>query len=88
MSSNNVLEQRAASYFPGQFQAAAVKIAARPLNKRGGVLIGDVVGLGKTLMATALARIVENDCGISTLILCPKNLRTRRLSGRWQCKCS
>lgn len=35
------------------FQTAAVKIAARHLNQRGGVLIGDVVGLGKTLMATA-----------------------------------
>ena len=37
------------------FQAAAVKIAAHHLNKRDGVLIGDVVGLGKTLMATAVA---------------------------------
>jgi len=36
-----------------EFQTAAVKIAAHHLNKRGGVLIGDVVGLGKTLMATA-----------------------------------
>ncbi|HJT35552.1 MAG TPA: helicase-related protein [Pirellulales bacterium] len=56
------------------FQAAAVKIAAHHLNKRGGVLLGDVVGLGKTLTATALARIMEQDHGISTLILCPKNL--------------
>ena len=31
------------------FQTAAVKIAAHHLNRRGGVLIGDVVGLGKTL---------------------------------------
>ena len=46
-----------------EFQAAAVKIAAHHLNKRGGVLIGDVVGLGKTLMATALARIFEDDYG-------------------------
>ena len=44
-----------------EFQKAAVKIAAHHLNKRGGVLIGDVVGLGKTLMATALARIFEDD---------------------------
>ena len=56
------------------FQAAAVKIAAHHLNKRNGVLIGDVVGLGKTLMATALARIFEDDYGLETLILCPKNL--------------
>jgi hypothetical protein len=33
-----------------KFQTAAVKIAAHHLNKRNGVLIGDVVGLGKTLM--------------------------------------
>ena len=56
------------------FQVAAVLIAAHHLKKRGGVLIGDVVGLGKTLMATALARIFEDDYDLETLILCPKNL--------------
>lgn len=56
------------------FQKAAVKIAAHHLNKRGGVMIGDVVGLGKTLMATAVARIFEDDHGLETLIICPKNL--------------
>ena len=58
------------------FQAAAVKIAAHHLNKRNGVLIGDVVGLGKTLMATAVARVFEDDFGLETLIICPKNLAT------------
>ncbi len=57
-----------------EFQTAAVKIAAHHLNRRGGVLIGDVVGLGKTLMGTALARIQEDDYGLETLIICPKNL--------------
>ena len=56
------------------FQTAAVKIASHHLNKRDGVLIGDVVGLGKTLMATAVARIFEDDFGLETLIICPKNL--------------
>jgi len=56
------------------FQKAAVKIAAHHLNKREGVMIGDVVGLGKTLMATAVARIFEDDHGLETLIICPKNL--------------
>jgi hypothetical protein len=50
------------------YQTAVVKIAAHHLNKRNGVLIGDVVGLGKTLMATALARIFEDDHGLETLI--------------------
>src|SRR6266702_96457 len=57
-----------------EYQVAAVKIAARHLNKRGGVLIGDVVGLGKTLMATALARIMQDDFGLETLVISPKNL--------------
>ncbi len=56
------------------FQVAAVKIAAHHLNKRGGVLIGDVVGLGKSMMATALAKVFEEDFHTETLILCPKNL--------------
>jgi superfamily II DNA or RNA helicase len=65
------------------YQTAAVKIAAHHLNKRGGVMIGDVVGLGKTLMATALARIFEDDYGLETLIVCPKNLVTM-----WEDYCS
>ncbi len=56
------------------FQVAAVKIAAHHLNKRGGVIIGDVVGLGKTLMASCLARIFADDYGLETLIICPPNL--------------
>ncbi len=59
-----------------EYQSAAVRIAAHHLNKRGGVLIGDVVGLGKTLMATALARIFQDDQGMETLIICPKNIVT------------
>jgi hypothetical protein len=56
------------------FQVAAVKIAAHHLNKRGGVLIGDVVGLGKSMMATALAKIFEDDYHTETLVICPKSL--------------
>lgn len=56
------------------YQVAAVKIAAHHLNKRGGVLIGDVVGLGKTLMASALVKIFQDDHFTETLIICPKNL--------------
>lgn len=55
------------------FQTSAVKVAAHHLNKRGGVVIGDVVGLGKSIMASALLKILEDSDGRS-LILCPKNL--------------
>lgn len=58
-----------------EFQSAAVRIAARHLEKRGGVVLGDVVGLGKTLMATALARVFQDPPrSLETLILCPRNL--------------
>jgi len=57
-----------------KFQEAAVKIAARIVLDRGGVMIGDVVGLGKTMVATAIARLLQEDHGWETLIVCPKNL--------------
>lgn len=56
------------------FQQTAVKIAARHLEKRGGAMIGDVVGLGKTITACAVAKVYEMQHACSTLILCPANL--------------
>jgi len=61
------------------FQAKAVSLAAHHLHRRGGVMLGDVVGLGKTLMATAIARIFQEDEGYNTLILCPP-----KLTSMWQ----
>jgi superfamily II DNA or RNA helicase len=57
-----------------EFQQKAVLVAAHHLNKRDGVLIGDVVGLGKTITASALAKLFEDDFFLETLIICPKNL--------------
>ena len=57
-----------------QFQVKAVQLACRHLNKRGGVLVGDVVGLGKTRVASAIARVMGDDQMLETLIICPKNL--------------
>ena len=56
------------------FQANAVSVAARHLDKQGGVLISDVVGLGKTMTATAVAKLFEETFFTETLIICPKNL--------------
>ncbi len=56
------------------FQVKAVQLAARHLNQRQGVIIGDVVGLGKTLMATAVAAVFQEDYNDNTLVICPKNL--------------
>ncbi len=58
------------------FQQASVLIAAKKLNSREGVFIGDVVGLGKTITACALAKIFEEDFFFSTLVICPPNLKS------------
>ena len=55
-----------------QFQVKAVQLACRHLNKRGGVLVGDVVGLGKTRVASAIARVMGDDQMLETLIICPR----------------
>ena len=57
------------------FQKTAVKLAVRHLEKRGGAMIGDVVGLGKTITACAVAKFYEESLGASTLVICPPNLR-------------
>ena len=56
------------------FQKTAVKLAVRHLEKRGGAMIGDVVGLGKTITACAVAKFYEETVGVSTLVICPPNL--------------
>ena len=57
------------------FQSQAVLVAANHLHKRNGVLIGDVVGLGKTIIASALVRIFQEDFFYKSLIICPPNLQ-------------
>ena len=57
-----------------EFQASAVKTLARRVVNRGGAMLGDVVGLGKTITAIAVALMLREDQGYSTLVVCPKNL--------------
>ena len=54
-----------------------MKIAAKHLmnEKHKGAMIGDVVGLGKTVTACAIAKIFEDNFSGSTLIICPANLQ-------------
>lgn len=52
------------------WQESAVRVATRMLKQRGLAVIGDVVGLGKTLTGTAIAATY----GERVLVICPKNL--------------
>ncbi|MFI5734019.1 helicase-related protein [Kribbella sp. NPDC051587] len=56
------------------YQETAVRTLARRIVRRGGTMLGDVVGLGKTLTAVATALMLEAAEDYSTLVLCPKNL--------------
>lgn len=56
------------------YQATAVKTLARRIMTRGGTMLGDVVGLGKTLTAIAVALMLRDEHGYQPLVLCPKNL--------------
>lgn len=56
------------------YQASAVKTLTRRIVSRGGAMLGDVVGLGKTITAVAVAMMLREDHGYATLVVCPKNL--------------
>lgn len=57
-----------------EYQVNAVQTLARRVATRGGSMLGDVVGLGKTLTAIATALMLREEHGYSTLVICPKNL--------------
>lgn len=56
------------------YQSSAVKTLARRIVSRRGAMLGDVVGLGKTITAVAVALMLREDHGYATLVVCPKNL--------------
>lgn len=56
------------------YQVSAVQTLARRVVHRGGTMLGDVVGLGKTLTAVSTALVLREQYGYSTLVVCPKNL--------------
>ncbi len=57
-----------------EHQQRAVSLAAQRLNHQRGVIVGDVVGLGKTLVATAVAKVFQEDHGHNVLVICPPAL--------------
>lgn len=53
-----------------EWQENAVRVGSKILANRGLVVVGDVVGLGKTIVGTAIAATMQE----RTLVICPKNL--------------
>jgi len=64
----NILEEN--GYTPYQYQLDAVKQALAIIDKNNGVIIADVVGLGKTIIACAVARELKK----RGIIICPPGL--------------
>jgi superfamily II DNA or RNA helicase len=62
-----------------EYQATAVQTLARRLMTKRGTMLGDVVGLGKTLTAIAVALMLRDEHGYMPLVICPKNL-----TGMWE----
>ena len=57
------------------YQTTAVRTLARRIMTHQGAMLGDVVGLGKTLTAIAVALMLRDEHGFQPLVLCPKNLQ-------------
>ncbi len=68
-----------------KYQTDAVKEAREKLLAYGGVFIADVVGLGKTYIATMLAKELESVDGINagTLVIAPPVLLDENNPGSW-----
>lgn len=59
-----------------EYQSTAVRTLARRIMTKQGTMLGDVVGLGKTLTAIAVALMLRDEHGYMPLVVCPKNLVT------------
>ena len=57
------------------FQMEAFKYALKILEKYGGVIVGDVVGMGKTYIGTAILRELQTKHRSRHLIICPAALK-------------
>ena len=53
-----------------KYQIDAINIGIDRINKFGGVIISDVVGLGKSIIASAIA----HNLGFKTIVICPPHL--------------
>lgn len=67
-----------------EYQEQAVLNAKKILEEYGGVFISDVVGLGKTYIATMLVKQLDG----RTLIIAPPTLLSRNNPGSWVNACS
>jgi len=66
-------------YFNLQYQTDAIDAAVSIIHRHGGVIISDVVGLGKSIVAS----VVAYNLGLKTLIIAPPHLKDQWEAYRW-----
>jgi superfamily II DNA or RNA helicase len=66
-------------YFNLKYQTDAVDAALSIINKYDGVIVSDVVGLGKSIVAS----VVAYNLGLKTIIIAPPHLRDQWEAYRW-----
>lgn len=59
------------NYSDFKYQTDAIRLALRSIENHNGVIVSDVVGLGKSIIASAIA----NNLGIYTITICPPHLK-------------
>jgi hypothetical protein len=67
-------------YFNLKYQIDAIAAAVTTIQRHSGVIISDVVGLGKSIVASAVAY----NLGLKTLIIAPPHLKDQWEAYRWE----
>jgi len=65
------------SFIDLEYQLDAIRMGIDRINQYGGVIIADVVGLGKSIIASAIAYNMTQNEHINVVIICPPHLITQ-----------
>jgi superfamily II DNA or RNA helicase/HKD family nuclease len=65
------------SFVDLEYQLDAIRMGIDRINQYGGVIIADVVGLGKSIIASAIGHNIAQTEPINTVIICPPHLITQ-----------
>jgi len=65
------------SFIDLEYQLDAIRMGIDRINQYGGVIIADVVGLGKSIIASAIAYNIAQKEHINVVVICPPHLITQ-----------
>lgn len=65
------------SFLDLEYQLDAIRMGIDRINQYGGVIVADVVGLGKSVIASAIAYNLAQKSHMNVVIICPPHLKTQ-----------